>query len=539
LQLNPLTGSPIANTIIRGAINNAVSQGMSIALGLQDDFNWKAVAAAGLGSVVGQQIGDGLEKAGAFKELGDFGADFVRKSVTGLSSGVATSLARSGRVSLGRVAADAFGNALGEGLMNQSQPALTQGMGPWSDIGYRNGLDIESDNAGFATGQARAASLLRDIDDLVNGPSPYTDYRTMFAEASGKAHPVTLMRRTTAIDVSGKGDTPEDWSTNQEVEYSERQKLGRGAANLWSRANNTYAGPRDTELRGGFFDEGADSEPIYPEPKNSQIERFIGAISRDPRSEILSGVKAVGNWGVGILESYMKSAAISQALSPQMSMAAAVSANVATNQEILLENIPSVSLSKFEYSSPDGMGPFVEGSLEFGFFARGAFDLFRATGSFSSISRLPSQTYLADEWRQVTAWGEIGELTWMDTNQTMRALERLNENYATLIKSRVDARSALYKKAFPNGNMATAHAEVGVIQQAFDAGKTQGADMVITVLGRDVCGHCIGDLAEAAKNAGLKSLKINATRDVTGKPVTYFWTPGMKSLKPMKSAAGG
>jgi YD repeat-containing protein len=134
LQLNPLTGSPIANTIIRGVINNAVNQGMSIALGLQDDFNWKAVAAAGLGSFVGQQIGDGLDKAGAFKDLGNFGADFARKSVTGISSGVTTSLAKSGRVSLGSVAADAFGNALGESLTAQSSGAYEQAMHekePW------------------------------------------------------------------------------------------------------------------------------------------------------------------------------------------------------------------------------------------------------------------------------------------------------------------------------------------------------------------------------------------------------------------------
>lgn len=39
----------------------------------------------------------------------------------------------------------AFGNALGQGLVDSMQP--TQGEGPWSDKGYRNGSDLESDHA--------------------------------------------------------------------------------------------------------------------------------------------------------------------------------------------------------------------------------------------------------------------------------------------------------------------------------------------------------------------------------------------------------
>jgi filamentous hemagglutinin len=38
----------------------------------------------------------------------------------------------------------------------------------------------------------------------------------------------------------------------------------------------------------------------------------------------------------------------------------------------------------------------------------------------------------------------------------------------------------------------------------------------MTVSGKDVCGCCKGDIAAAADDAGLKSLTIQATDDVTG-----------------------
>ena len=89
-------------------------------------------------------------------------------------------------------------------------------------------------------------------------------------------------------------------------------------------------------------------------------------------------------------------------------------------------------------------------------------------------------------------------------------------------------------RPFPNGTVAESHAEIGVIQQAYNAGGTQGNDMSMTVSGKDVCGYCKGDIAAAADAAGLKSLTIEAMDNATGSPKTYYWRPGMKSLKEKK-----
>jgi hypothetical protein len=63
-----------------------------------------------------------------------------------MAAGLAATAMKGGRISVTQVAIDAFGNALGQGLVEAMTPA-TQGVGPWSDPGYRNGADIEDDNA--------------------------------------------------------------------------------------------------------------------------------------------------------------------------------------------------------------------------------------------------------------------------------------------------------------------------------------------------------------------------------------------------------
>ncbi|HFK1898416.1 TPA: two-partner secretion system putative hemagglutinin TpsA2 [Pseudomonas aeruginosa] len=134
----------------------------------------------------------------------------------------------------------------------------------------------------------------------------------------------------------------------------------------------------------------------------------------------------------------------------------------------------------------------------------------------------------------VTAEGRIGNSVFTDVNQTARPAAQANPNQPTLIADRVDAKIAAKGTSHPNGNMADAHAEIGVIQKAFNEGKTVGSDMTMNVVGKDVCGYCRGDIAAAASKSGLKSLTIQAKDDITGLPKTYYWEVGMKSIREKK-----
>ena len=128
----------------------------------------------------------------------------------------------------------------------------------------------------------------------------------------------------------------------------------------------------------------------------------------------------------------------------------------------------------------------------------------------------------------VTARGTVKGSVFQDVNQSAKIGA---SNEPTLIADRVAAKAAAEGRAFPNGTVANSHAEIGVIQQAYNSGKTQGAKMSMTVSGKDVCGYCKGDIAAAADAAGLKSLTVQAVDNMTGLPKTYYWQPGMKSIK--------
>ncbi|WP_181952664.1 cytidine deaminase-like fold-containing protein, partial [Yersinia canariae] len=141
----------------------------------------------------------------------------------------------------------------------------------------------------------------------------------------------------------------------------------------------------------------------------------------------------------------------------------------------------------------------------------------------------------------VTAELEINGQKFKDTNQTARPVDQANKNEATLIADRVaNKEQNLIDKGktgnlpLPNSNMASAHAEIGVIQQAYNAGKTQDANLTINVVGKDVCSYCKGDIAAAAQASGAKSVTVNAIDNKTGLPKSYIWEPGMKSIKEIK-----
>lgn len=127
---------------------------------------------------------------------------------------------------------------------------------------------------------------------------------------------------------------------------------------------------------------------------------------------------------------------------------------------------------------------------------------------------------------QVVAEGKIKGQVYIDTNQTARSPANADPLESTGVpKDIVNAR--VEKHGVVNGDMATAHAEIGVIQQAARTGVTKGADMELTVTGKEICGFCRGDIPAAAEAAGLKSLTI--VDKSTG--LTWFWTKGMTNIK--------
>jgi len=106
----------------------------------------------------------------------------------------------------------------------------------------------------------------------------------------------------------------------------------------------------------------------------------------------------------------------------------------------------------------------------------------------------------------------------VDTNQTARSSIVADPNKPTLIAD-------LIPPGMPNSNMANAHAEVAVIQRAYDSGLTHGKNMSIVVRGREVCSFCQSSttVLAAAERSGLSSLTLVEAK--TGR--TFIWIRGV------------
>jgi filamentous hemagglutinin len=102
---------------------------------------------------------------------------------------------------------------------------------------------------------------------------------------------------------------------------------------------------------------------------------------------------------------------------------------------------------------------------------------------------------------KVTAEASVGGQTFFDVNQTARPMTAEEASRPTLIAD-------LLRPGVPNGTYGGAHAEIGTIQQAYDAGLTQGQSMTIVVRGQPPCSFCNSDLKVMADRSGLNSLTV-------------------------------
>jgi YD repeat-containing protein len=111
--LSGLSGSGLGVTMARAAIGNALTQGIGLSVGLQDKFSWKSVAASAVSAGVGQGLNSALDyhpgQPGVQFDLG-------KSLVSGIGGSIVGQTARGGKVNAATLAADAFGNALGDSI---------------------------------------------------------------------------------------------------------------------------------------------------------------------------------------------------------------------------------------------------------------------------------------------------------------------------------------------------------------------------------------------------------------------------------------
>ena len=105
----------VLETAGRAAVGNVVTQGVEVAVGLQDHFDWTGVAAAAVGAGAGAAAGSAV--GGALGgDMGTVGT-IITNTASGLASGVAATIVTGGHIDVGNILTDAFGNAVAGALV--------------------------------------------------------------------------------------------------------------------------------------------------------------------------------------------------------------------------------------------------------------------------------------------------------------------------------------------------------------------------------------------------------------------------------------
>ncbi|MDT0140819.1 LysM peptidoglycan-binding domain-containing protein [Acidovorax sp. PRC11] len=189
-----LGGTTLGVTVARAAASSVLSQGIGVATGLQSSFNWKSVAASAAGAGVGWGMNNalGLTDANGVRIDQPFGLESIGKAtLSGFAAGLTTAVARGGRISVQQVATDAFGNVLGEALVdyarNSGTPAQETMPGAQeafraSEIAYRNatdpvdmggayGLQVGRSRYGFGLSRSSLSEWNNEVDGgiMING----------------------------------------------------------------------------------------------------------------------------------------------------------------------------------------------------------------------------------------------------------------------------------------------------------------------------------------------------------------------------------
>lgn len=172
----PLGGavSSPANVVARAVMADALTQGIGVVTGLQQSFDWRSVAGAAAGAVAGAGFDPGVpgsEYAVRYDDEGDLmpgagprdGTRFYSSEATSSMSfraarslntvmstaarRLASAVGRGGRLGLDEIAADAFGNALGQGLVDQQSQLSSQSSPAPGQVGSGTFFVPEIDDA--------------------------------------------------------------------------------------------------------------------------------------------------------------------------------------------------------------------------------------------------------------------------------------------------------------------------------------------------------------------------------------------------------
>ena len=269
-----LGGPGLTATVGRAVLGNVITQGVGVVTGLQKKFDWRGVAASAVSSGVGWGVGEliGNAQHEGWSGMKDatraslasthWGNTLIRAAGSGIVAGAASSLVRNRRVDWNGVLQDAVGSAVGNLIAEQMKVG-----NPASAYDYRNGSDMDSDNASAARERYSFGNLL--VEQIKASSVP--------ADAGGA---------TSRSSPRGAVTSPSD-GTPRDVEQLGRS-MRRGED--WEPLITDEDRPRQVaENRAGVPATMTDTDPMPS--ANQVLDRFRRGVSD------LIGFSAVGDLG--------------------------------------------------------------------------------------------------------------------------------------------------------------------------------------------------------------------------------------------------
>jgi hypothetical protein len=130
--LNP-TGAAASDALQaagRAVASNVITQGIGVMTGLQEKFSWQAVAVSGLAAAVNFGVAQSIKDSAFASTFLDGPKGILTNAAANFVTGTSTQLVRmavygQGKLDFASLAADAFGNALGEAVADQMKPKVT------------------------------------------------------------------------------------------------------------------------------------------------------------------------------------------------------------------------------------------------------------------------------------------------------------------------------------------------------------------------------------------------------------------------------
>ncbi|MEI9997617.1 MAG: hypothetical protein WDM91_23685 [Rhizomicrobium sp.] len=166
------TGDYIADAALQGAAVSAATQGIGVATGLQNSFDWTGVVAAGIGAAAGTYVGHLLTNSFSTGGSLNLGGAAANLSATRFLSGMAADIANAATrtlingsdfgdniiAALPDTIGQTIGNLVAGGIQGSGQPASTDPLPGESDGDYLNRMaELHAATAGDISGDVQFA----------------------------------------------------------------------------------------------------------------------------------------------------------------------------------------------------------------------------------------------------------------------------------------------------------------------------------------------------------------------------------------------